>query len=518
VPGRRGNEDAPKQGPQTLHGASPRGNKRGMNASGEPTRASDRLRERSIGLPQVLFQSITAIAPAVGVAFTLLVAVPHAGPALPLSVLLAVVACLFVASSIGQLAKQVPSAGGLYSYVARSLGPAAGFMTGWTLLLFLPIAVPALGLVFAWAMADVFQNDVGWGYADQWWIWLVLAITIVVFLVYRDVRLSTGAGILLGVFELGVVLALALWMVLSNLDGLTLQVFNPDHATEGTVTGTFKGMVFAILALIGFEAAAPLGEEARNPRWTVPRAVVLSALIIGLFYVLASYGWVLGTGFDDFVAVATAPDNPNPWRELATTFWAGGWVLLFLAIVNSALASANAVVTAATRIMYAMGRNGVLPRAFAHTHPVHLTPHVAIAAQTVFAFVLALAAGFAWGPVTGFVVMATTATILIILIFMTVCIATVAFYLRQRRSEFNVLLHLVFPLLGVAALVGPLYYEYSPLPPYPERYANWVALAWIALGLGVTAWMSRRRRAALEGAARVFVGEEPAGGTPEFRT
>src|SRR5205823_3752058 len=143
----------------------------------------------------------------------------------------------------------------------------------------------------------------------------------------------------------------------------TIQVFNPSHALEGTVTGTFKGMVFAILAFIGFEASAPLAEEARRPRWTVPRAVVFSALGIGIFFLLASYAWVVGTGFDDFVKVTLDSNNPNPWRHLATIFWGGGWVLIFLAIVNSALANANAAVNSATRILYAMGRNGVLPRA-----------------------------------------------------------------------------------------------------------------------------------------------------------
>ena len=75
--------------------------------------APDRLRERSIGLPQVLFQSITHMAPGAAIAFSILVSVQFAGPALPLAVLAALVACLLVASSIGQLAKEIPSAGGL---------------------------------------------------------------------------------------------------------------------------------------------------------------------------------------------------------------------------------------------------------------------------------------------------------------------------------------------------------------------------------------------------------------------
>src|SRR2546423_11427630 len=112
----------------------------GAAPAGTPTH--DRLREGAIGLPQVLFQAVTHMAPGAAIAFSILVSVQFAGPALPLSVVFALIACLLVASSIGQLAKHIPSAGGLYAYVTRALGPEAGFMTGWAFLLFHPLAAP----------------------------------------------------------------------------------------------------------------------------------------------------------------------------------------------------------------------------------------------------------------------------------------------------------------------------------------------------------------------------------------
>ena len=117
--------------------------------------APDRLRERSIGLPHVLFQSITHMAPGAAIAFSILFSVQFAGPALPLSVLLALVACLLVASSIGQLARKIPSAGGLYSYVTHGLGPVPGFFVGLVFMLFQPLVAPLLFLIFAWATTDV---------------------------------------------------------------------------------------------------------------------------------------------------------------------------------------------------------------------------------------------------------------------------------------------------------------------------------------------------------------------------
>jgi amino acid transporter len=132
------------------------------------------------------------MAPAAAVAFSILVSIGFAGQALPLAVLLAMVACVLVANSIGQLAKHMPSAGGLYTYNSRALGPYAGFMTGWVFLLFEPLIAPLLFLIFAWATEDVVKNEIGWDIGWAWWV--LVAAGIVFFLTYRDVRLSTRSS------------------------------------------------------------------------------------------------------------------------------------------------------------------------------------------------------------------------------------------------------------------------------------------------------------------------------------
>jgi amino acid transporter len=475
-----------------------------METGSAPVRRFDHLREHSVGLPEVLFQSITHMAPGAAVAFSILVAVQFAGPALPLAVVFALIACTLVANSIGQLAKQMPSAGGLYTYMSRALGKRAGFMTGWAFLLFAPMIAPLLFLIFAWATEDVVKNDLD---ADiGWWPWVLVAAAIVFVLTYRDVRLSTGAGVILGLFEIAVFAALAIWMILSNAEHLGLQAFDPTNAEAGTFNGIFKGMVFTVLAFIGFEAAAPLGEEARRPRWTVPRAVVLSAIGIGIFYVLCSYAWVYGAGFSSFVDQATG--NANPWRALATVFWGGGWVLIFFAIINSAIANANAGVNAGTRVIYAMARNGVLPQVFARTHPRFRTPHVAIVLNVVGGAVVALLLGWKWGPITAFTIIATAITIVVIVIYMAVCLGSIVYYWTQKRAEFNIWLHGVFPVLGAVAFAFPLYYQYNPLPAYPIRYANWAAIGWLVLGAIALVWVERTRPEALENADRIYVEDE----------
>jgi amino acid transporter len=470
----------------------------------------DHLREHSIGLPQVLFQSITHMAPAAAVAYSIYISVPDARQALPLSVALALIACICAATAIGQLAKLFPSAGGMYTYTAKSLGSWAGFLTAFLFVGFQPLVAPFLYLEFSWAMGEVFKNEVGWHYSGQWWIWVLTMTAIVFLLTYRDIRISTTAGVILGTFEIAIFAALALWMLFSNAGDLNLQPFHAHHAVGGW-SGVFKGMVFAILAFIGFEASAPLGEEARHPRRTVPRAVVGSAIAIGIFYVLCSYAWVFGAGFDNFVTQATGAD---PWRNLGKVFWGTGWIVVFLAICNSIAANSNAAINAATRVFYSLGRNRLAPHQLARTHKQFKTPHVAIIWMSAFALVLSLLVGWKWNPGVGFGIIATAAVPLVILVYMLVCAGCLWHYATVRRSEFNPLLHLVLPIGGIVLFFFPLYYQYYKVPPtYPFKYANWVALAWAGLGVALTFFVVRFQPERLEDLDRVYVEDETI--TPE---
>jgi amino acid transporter len=479
------------------------------------TKDFEHLREHSIGLPQVLFQSITHMAPAAAVAYSIYISVPFAQQALPLAVALALIACLCAATAIGQLAKLVPSAGGLYAYAARSIGPWAGFLVAWLFVGFQPLVAPFLYLEFGWAMNEVFSSETSFNYSGQWWIWVALMTVIVFLLTYRDIRISTTAGVILGAFEILIFGALALWMIFSNVHSLNLQPFNPHHAV-GDWSGIFKGMVFAILAFIGFEASAPLGEEARNPLRSIPRAVIGSCFVIGLFYMLCSYAWVFGAGFDGFVKQATGAD---PWRNLGKVFWGSGWILVFLAICNSIVANSNAAVNAATRVFYALARNGLAPKELGRTHKQFKTPHIAIIWMSIFALVLALLFGWKWGALIGFSFIATLAVPLVILVYMMICVGCIVMYTTKERAKFNFFLHLLLPVAGIVLFFFPLYYQFYATPPTkPILYANWVCYAWVAAGVVLTILVVLFRPEKLSDVDRVYV-EDTEGlppGAPAF--
>jgi amino acid transporter len=455
-----------------------------------PVQSVDLARE-AIPLREVLFQSITHMAPAAAVAFSIPVGANFASGALPLSVVLALVGCLFAALCIGQLAKHLPSAGSFYTYTSRGLHPSIGFLVAWGYAFVEPFVAPLLYLILGVTVAGTFNAEFGWS-NDLWWIWALLGAFIVFGLGYMGIRVSARAGTILGVFEIAVFAALGLWLIIEAGGDNTFEVFGTKFANnpefEG-FAGVIAGSVYTILAFIGFEAAAPLAEEAIDPRRTIKQAVIYSAVGIGLFYVLTTYGAAVFFGPDRMLEFQAAGDG-NPWDFMARDVWGWGWILVFLAIVNSAIANSNAGANAATRTWYAMGRIRLLPRFFARVHPQYRSPHIAVIGQLILGVVLPLWLGFQYDPITAFSILATFAVIVVVLIYIAVNLACLAYYWRFQRAEFNWLLHGVVPVLGTLAFI-PAFLTAAGLPvfdfigklPSPLSYAGPVAIAWMLLGV-----------------------------------
>src|SRR5918999_4745810 len=147
-----------------------------VTAADREARDFDRLDKRSIGLRHLVFQSLTNMAPATALALGLIVVISFSGPALPFFLVVALGLCLCVAASLGQMAKHVPSAGGWYAYVARGIGPKAGFMVGWLYLFAIPAGLTLILLSLAFVAQDVMVNEdrgLGWE-GSPWWLWVLL--------------------------------------------------------------------------------------------------------------------------------------------------------------------------------------------------------------------------------------------------------------------------------------------------------------------------------------------------------
>src|SRR2546421_9443258 len=410
-----------------------------MTVESSTTPEPTKLRANAIGLPGVLFQSITTMAPASAVSFSLGAAIPFAGGALPLAVLIALIVCSLIALNIGSLARYLPSAGGYFTYVSRGLGPQAGWMTGWlfslTYLLIVPLQLLVLGPVMDSAAQQYFHLSFG---AAGWVIWAMVFAVIVFGLTYFGIKISADASVILGAIEIGVFVLLSIWLIATAGAGNTAATFNPASSLEtglGGWQGILHGMIFAFLAFAGFESSAPLAEEALRPRRTVPRAIFLAAVSIGIFYVFCSYAGVVGWGFGK---ISTYPGDPNPWGTMANRVWGLFSFVAIFAILNSALANANAGVNAASRVLYAMGRTDTLPGRLSHVNSRYRTPDIAIIFTMIVGVVFTLWPGVVYGPSTAFGLLGTIITILILIVYMATCIAVPFFYRSERPQEFNI--------------------------------------------------------------------------------
>jgi amino acid transporter len=473
------------------------------------------LSHGAIGLREVLFQSVTSMAPAGAVALSIAAGATYAGGALPLAVLLALIACLLVATSIGQLAKHLPSAGSIYTYPAEAIHPALGFLVGWGYALVEALLGPITMILVGYLVGSITHSEFGWPFTTTWVIFMIVGSILVAALNYRGIQVSAKAGTVLGAFEILVFLVLAVWLIVKAGSHNTFSVFTLHDATikgyKG-FSGIAAGSVYTILAFIGFEASAPLAEEARNPRRTIQIAVVASCLVIGLFYVLTTYAGDVFTGPDKFVSFG-ALGGGSPWIQLGRDAWGLGWVVAFIAILNSTFANGNAGTLATTRTWYAMSRIGLLPSPLARLHPRWNSPYVGVLVQLVLTLAVGLPVGLKYGPTTAFVFLATILTGIMIAIYMVFNLSCIMFYLRRRRQEFNLALHAVIPVLGILAFIpawltalgiGSSFLKFVTPLSYPSSEAGLIIGIWFIIGLIVLGYLYTRHPERLPEMKRVF--------------
>ena len=482
-----------------------------MAAAAEPSGAQ--LRSSAIGLWDVVFQSITYMAPGVGLVFSIGIGINFTGETLPLAVAIGLLACTLTAVAIGQCAKYIPSAGGIYTYAAKGLNPSFGFYIGWLYVgfaAFLPVFLFTLnGYLIDLTLKQQHWPGESW---SKWWIWTILTIIVVFFLTYFDVRISGRAGIILGIMEIAIFVALSLWMIVDNSSYNSASYFNPANSLQDT-KGLFIGAVYGILAFIGFEAAAALGEEARDPRRTVPRGVIYSCVSIGLYYILCCYAWNVGAGSTGIVAHYN--DNGfNSWVPFGKEFWGSGWILVFLALINSNIACASAAVNNAGRVLFSMGRIGALPSFIGKVHPHHRTPYWGVIVTLILSTIVSFLSAWKFGADFAYAVNATLFTVLAIVIYMIACAACVGYFSREGREYRNVWLHVVVPIGGILVFIPAMYAQYFSFDSlfkytgvYPFSWGLIGAVIWLGVGIAITLWMRASRPESLARATTAFGGE-----------
>ena len=463
--------------------------------------STPKLQRNALGLPQVVFQGITHIAPSINVVFTFPVIALKAGPDMPISFLLTTIVCFFIANTVSQFSKYMPSSGGYYSFATRGLGARAGFITTWSYLIY-DIIGPAGAIGFLGYLASsTFQ--MASGVNIPWWIFALITFAIVWTLTHFGIRLSMRTTAVFGGIEMLIMLALAFTFLAHPGHGshfsAPLLASNAPHHYEGILAG----MVFSVLALSGFEAPAPLAQETRRAGKFIGRAVMLSLLLIGVFYIFTSYSSAIGWGTGNMAAFAS---NANPYYALGHSLWGVGWWFIFIAIVNSAIGCGLACTNAASRVAYTMGQAGTLPPRFGKIHPVHRTPTFSIAVQQIIGIVAILLVGTLLAPDTIFGFLGTITTLAVIILYIMANIALTAYIRREHTGDYSHWRHLVLPGIGTLALLPVLWITVYPVPSWPYNITPYIFLAALLVGAGYMLWLERRHPGALKRGATMLVG------------
>jgi amino acid transporter len=247
--------------------------------------------------------------------------------------------------------------------------------------------------------------------------------------------------------------------------------------------GLYLAIVLSIFTFTGFEAICPLAEETKNPKRTIPRAILISISLMGAFFVFTAFAILTAWGNSRVASFAVSPENPV--ILLAKQLWGAAWILVLLAVTNSILGAAIAGTNAAVRVFYAMGRAGSMPAMLGHVHPRFRTPSVAILVQTFITLTIGIAIGLWIGPDQEYFFFGLVMTLVLIFIYSAGNLGVYFLYRKDRPEEFSILLHVFFPVLSTLSMVWVAYHSVVPLPDKPLRYAPIMVGVWLAAGLVV---------------------------------
>lgn len=441
-----------------------------------------KLREETLSIWEVAAQSVANIAPSATPALIVPLVFASAGNGLWLSYALATAAMLLVSAQVNVFAARSASPGALYSFTADGLGLRCGAVSGWALFLAYIFTVAATLAGFTNYASVIIESlfHVQVGIAPGLMI-MLLGLLTCGWIARHDIRLSTRAMLLLEIVAVGLIIFLAVMFFVHVghvTDPLQLSV------TGVTSRGIRMGLVLALFSFVGFESATALGEEAKDPLRSIPRSVLLSVLIVGIFFTLISYTLVFA-----FRGLGTPLDKASsPLVDLANAsgFPSLGLPLAFGALIGQ-FACSLASLTAAARVMYMMARHGFFHPKAGDVHEIHGTPHVAVTACTFISGLAPMALLiFGIGSLDIFGYLGTIATFGFLVSYLLVSIAAPVYLIR--RGELC-LFSLVATVATVLTLIIPIVGSVYPVPETPYNYLPYVFLGlMVPVGFRFKGW------------------------------
>lgn len=399
-----------------------------MTRSTPPSALMTALARDRLGMSSVVFFVMSGVAPLTVAAGVITTAYAVTGlTGIPIAfVAVGMVLGLF---SVGYLAmsRHITNAGAFYAFIARGLSRPAG--VGAALVALVAYNMLQVGLYGAFGPGLRDYMDSKFHVHAAWWVWALGAWLVVTILGLLRVDLNGKVLAVLVSLEILVVVALTIAGLLHPAHWLSFATLSPHKLFA---SGIGAALVIAVLGFVGFEGAVVFSEETRHPRRTVPTATYLSLGCIALVYAAAAWSMSVHYGVDQVVGSARQM-GPGLMFSLGNRLLNNLGQTFYLTSLFAAMLAFHSFVT---RYMFALGREGVLPRSLAHTGASG-SPKVASATQSTIGFVvIVLYAVMGWDPLVKlFFWLGTSGGFGILLLVAATSLAVIGFFARQPSGE-----------------------------------------------------------------------------------
>jgi amino acid transporter len=467
----------------------------------------ERLGAKVLSLPDVIAQSVGFMGPVFSAAFVipLVVGVISAsgkggGVASPLSVLVAAVGVFAIGGIVARYAREIHAAGSLYDYVTRGLGARVGTAAGWLYYAGITVLLTGLLLLIGGYLQSTIQAEFGVSPLPAW-AWTLLVIALIAAVLYFGVRISTRSQLVLALVSITVVTIFFIVVIVKLGSANSAKPFQPSSSASGW-SGIFFGVLYGVLLFVGFETAANLAEETPKPHKHIPSAVMITAGIATVFFILAAYVEVAGFHYSlkTLTAAASAPLFALGASKAAGGY-GGTWIdrLLELVVLFDMLAVAIGCAVSASRGIFAMARDRRIPRVLAVTSRRHDSP-LGATIFLVVAALLTLAADLWWQglfalPATPhyFALFAWGSTFggfALVVVYLLMAAGSLRSFGQSGQRGWL----LVSAVLAIAITAGAIFGSFYKVTS-PTIWAPWLALAVLVVGFAST-WISRGRQSA----------------------
>ena len=413
------------------------------------------LRRGSLGVAMIIFFVISAASPLSVLAGGFPIGIMMGnGAGTPLLLIATLVVLLCFAAGYTSMARHVTHAGGFYALISRGLGGLAGGAAGALAMLAYNVLQAGMYGLFGAVVSGSLEAVAG--IHAPWWLCSAVALVLIAFFGYRNIDLSARLLSVTVIAEYVAVLILDLAILGSGgAHGINADAFSLAHVGSGNPS---IGLLFCFAAFIGFEASTLYGEEARNPKRTIPIATYISVLLIGGFYALSVWAMVVGAGADEIVPTLQALQDPTTFLYSLSDQYVGAGLTstIRLLFVLSLFAGLLAFHNAAARYFFAIGRDGLLPEKLGTTHHKHQSPHCGSALQSVIAAcILGVFAVLGGDPVLQlFAWFSNIATLCLMLLMVMTSLAVIGFFKAHPQHVDSTLKCFILPAVSGVALLA----------------------------------------------------------------